>query len=533
MEIIFQKNFDLEIKQKKRISRNNIRDVISSPISSSTIKIDDLEIHIYLGKFSSVPQIRYLLICARFINGKEIIDEAYKLLPEIIENTLSTEPIVVLQEFASRFGFQIRIGNILNKFIYQEIIPFEPNSDNKDLFKLMVQSGEAFESSQYIKIVDDKNGRFVKCALMFCINLQKYNIWLSEAKELNLDSDPDLFSCEIAQPLKGYCTIRDILQSIGTIEININYSQLMQSQKGIFFRLVSRLYNFELGFENDLFYFERCNDRLELPFDSTVNQNGDISFYAMWNPNKLSMLILEKSVEGKKLNKNDFQVIQGIIDKKIVSKNTVTTTPPYSLINKIRKQDILPEVAYETENDFDLVVTSLLQSIEDKVKTIGLFHSFWNITYDGLKIINRLPKHEIEIHPLILGLLNDQALAKNLAITREYPIGGGNLDFLVTGQLKNYENVHACIEFKNAHSQDLEAGLAKQLPAYMRSKGCDYGLYGVLYFRGQYFNGPEEFKNINELVLHLENIRTKNGLVNIRILIIDVSNAISPSRLKI
>ena len=173
----------------------------------------------------------------------------------------------------------------------------------------------------------------------------------------------------------------------------------------------------------------------------------------------------------------------------------------------------------------------MLQTIEDKIKTIGGLDPFWNIIYDGLRIVDRKPKHETEIHPTIHFLLFDQALAKNVLIIPEYSIAGGNLDFLITGNLKSGDRANVCVEFKLAHSKDIADGLIKQLPAYMRAKGYDFGLYCVLYFKGPNFSGPEEFSSIIDMEIYLNNLKNQGGFENIRLFTIDVSQIIPPSRL--
>ena len=176
-------------------------------------------------------------------------------------------------------------------------------------------------------------------------------------------------------------------------------------------------------------------------------------------------------------------------------------------------------------------MTDAIQSIEDKVATLGLQNPFWNITYKGARITSRQPKRETDIHPTIHGLLFDVALAKNLEIVPEYPVAGGRLDFLMSGVLKTGKIVSVCVEFKLAHSgSDLLHGLLKQLPAYMQAKGSDYGIYCVMFFKGQYFDQPVEYdKSSLQFLLHKERIVA--GHTNIRELILDFSYTKPPSGL--
>src|SRR5262249_24424935 len=103
-----------------------------------------------------------------------------------------------------------------------------------------------------------------------------------------------------------------------------------------------------------------------------------------------------------------------------------------------------------------------------------------------------------------------------IEVTPEYTVSGGRLDFLFTGLLADNQRVYACVEFKHAHSRDLLHGLTHQLPAYMRGKGCDFGLYCVLYFRGGDFAAPAQY-SADALQLHLVNSAEAAGIFNVDI----------------
>jgi hypothetical protein len=110
--------------------------------------------------------------------------------------------------------------------------------------------------------------------------------------------------------------------------------------------------------------------------------------------------------------------------------------------------------------------------------------------------------------------------AKNLEITPEFPIAGGRLDFLISGVLSTGKIISACVEFKHAHSNDLLRGLLKQLPAYTQAKGSDYGIYGVLFFKGPYFPEPSGYDK-HSLEFFLRGEQLAAGYGNIRELILD------------
>ena len=102
---------------------------------------------------------------------------------------------------------------------------------------------------------------------------------------------------------------------------------------------------------------------------------------------------------------------------------------------------------------------------------------------------------------------------------------------MISGHLKSGENVNVCVEFKHAHNTDLKDGLLKQLPAYMRVKGCNFGLYCVMWFKDSNFTKPKKYDDITGLDLFLDRLANSAGFSNIRTLIFDFAHPTPPSQL--
>jgi len=320
---------------------------------------------------------------------------------------------------------------------------------------------------------------------------------------------------EIAPQIRGRITSRDLIKAEGTILLVVNGSQIGGHTSGILFRLVSESYYFEAGFTGTQFYIARNHDKLEMNLQSTYKPTCWLRAFATWSPTELSL---------------DYGLINAeeIGCRKKVLKTSITF-PPNSLINWARTESIAPVTTYGSVEIFNEVVTSSMQSIQDKVSSISLCNPFWDISYDGPKIVSKSPKRETDIHPTIHALLFDIALAKNLQIAPEYPVAGGRLDFLVSGVLDAGQIANVCIEFKHAHSKDLLHGLLRQLPDYMRAKGCNFGLYCVMYFKGEDFEEPKD-NDYNQLEVVLNGEKISAGLSNIRIIILDFSHKKTPSK---
>jgi len=351
---------------------------------------------------------------------------------------------------------------------------------------------------------------------------------------------------DIPACLKGKITPRDVIAASGAFmwKTDASYitSQLV-GETGYFFKVVSLNYSLEVGSNkrlhgfyknqpvyNQFFYIARNDQWLEQvifgPFKLLAV--GDVYLFAMWEPSQLSLLFLDKFDQREIAESSDGTEI----DKKRRILKTPPTIPPYSLVDWARKEAIAPVITYDSLFHFYEEVVSSLQSIPDKVRTIGMYNSFWDITYKGSKIVSRQPKRETDVLPTIHGLLFDIAIAKNFQISPEHQIAGGRLDFLLSGSLKTGETANVCVEFKHAHSPHLVDGLVKQLPAYMKAKGGDFGVYCVLYFKGPHFSKPHEYDDAGQLILSLIDRVSLAGLSGVvRILTFDFSHPRPPSEI--
>jgi hypothetical protein len=155
-----------------------------------------------------------------------------------------------------------------------------------------------------------------------------------------------------------------------------------------------------------------------------------------------------------------------------------------------RRQSLLPAEQFESESEFLLRIHSGLDLLQDKIDEMANINAFWDIRYEGNRIVERTPKKEVDLHPVIQALLSDYMFLSSIEVYSEYQTGVGNLDFLFTGIVKDKGIAKLCAEFKSAHSADLVKGLEYQLPTYMRNKKVEHGTYCVLDFRGEWFDKP-------------------------------------------
>jgi hypothetical protein len=509
------------------IREEYVRQAIRSPDALTEAKQDDLDWMFFGKKRIRGKEELYLIVCVGHEGGDYVVYSAFPVRPDLVAETGSLDPLVLLQGLAQRFGLSIRIGSLLGKFIMQATVPVMTDDPAK-LVEIRNPLNHSFAQAMCVRIRQTGDGKLLAdIALAYCIDVNTYTAWLKG--EQWIEPSEDNVVVEIAPQIKGLATARDLITPNGTLEFESRYSEMGGTKTGFLLKLTTRSYHLEIGFTSTHFYIIRNRHKLEWLLKPVFEPHGDAMCFAIWSPTELRLLILDEGFRERAAGLTREQHIQ-MIGQHARSLLTPATLPPNSLLQWARERAIAPSTKYESAQQFYGVVVESLQSIQDKIDSLGLIQPFWDITYDGHRIASRSPKRETDIHPTLHGLVFDIAIAKNLLVTPEHPIGGGKLDFLVTGLLTNGRPVPVCIEFKHAHSDDRINGLLKQLPAYMRSKGSEFGVYCVMYFRGEHFSEPKDL-SVTDLELELAVHQREAGLGNIRILTLDMSHQASPSKL--
>lgn len=528
MRISFTELYEQNCQDQFHISREQVRQTVTSPDAHQIMKLDELELGFFIKRITRPDGDFFVLVCAHRSGDDWLIELGFKLLPEIVTGLGTLEPLIVLQQFAQRFGLGVRIGHQFNRFIFREEIPLEQQAtDPTALVQIVNPSNHSFIQSVLVRIDNQGGTPIARCAIAYAIDTDQYIAWLTGKKAVAE------VIVEIAPQIRGHATPRDLIVSTGTITFISNYREIGNDKTGFLFKVRSQDYYLEVGFAGTHFYIARNQQRLEYPIVPVFRPTGGVFCAAIWEPVQLSLIMLDESYEEATaelpLCYPEAEKIAEVGRRKMTLQ-TPPTLPPNSLLAWARKEAITPATTYASAEEFYEAVTASLQAIEDKVATLDLHNPFWDITYAGSSVLARHPKRETDIHPTIHSLLFDIAIAKNFEIVPEYPIAGGRLDFLITGFLTNGQHASVCVEFKHAHSDDLVGGLVKQLPAYMHAKGCNYGLYCVMYFRGNYFTEPKDYDAL-QLAMLLHGHTMSSGLLNVRVIVLDFSHSKPPSKL--
>ena len=323
--------------------------------------------------------------------------------------------------------------------------------------------------------------------------------------------------------LQGKWNEKDVISSYGHALMIIE--SIPKGQKypdGTFILVEDTGYSLEIGIANNAFFIKRNLDIISYPLEQ-INNNVPHTCLAVWNPEKIQCSITDDIIYS-----SADAAINPNIKKNYKSINTKTTIPPFSLIDYCRKKIGQNKITYDNKAEFFSTMILLFQNIQDTIDFSNSRDAFWEIV-KGRENKTRKPRLEVKNQNLIHGLLHNLKVVKNFELIAGPNSGGGELDFLLIGDLKSGKKTKVCVEFKNAHSTKLEHGLLKQLPEYMKQNGTDLGIYMIFNFKDDEFLNPQ--KSENELDFELSRKVINAGFDKIRILFTNFGKTPPTSRI--
>ncbi len=163
-----------------QINAEQVKQTILTPDTQKMLEIWDLRLGFFLKRFTQQFDEFYILACC-FKDGEDWrVDNAFKILPELLEGAKIPDPFILLQQFVQRFGLFVRIGDQLNKFIMKEEIAIEGSSPYPQrMFGFLNPMNHALTQFCYIMPTEDQDGKkIIKFALVFVIDIDEYSSWL-------------------------------------------------------------------------------------------------------------------------------------------------------------------------------------------------------------------------------------------------------------------------------------------------------------------------------------------------------------------
>ncbi len=179
MATVYTELFQKECENRFGITRDLVRDAIAQPDKEQRLASQGLTLILYSKKIQGVED--YIVISTHVQAQDLMVDLAFRLKRELIEEAKTTLPFSLLQALAIQFGLPIKIGDRESKFFYNEVIP-TVSGNIKRVLRISNPFDRPLISCMWIRMLHNNMGFLAQCALVFCIDLQAYTSWL-EGKE--------------------------------------------------------------------------------------------------------------------------------------------------------------------------------------------------------------------------------------------------------------------------------------------------------------------------------------------------------------
>ena len=176
MATVYTELFQKECEGRFGITRDAVRDAIAQPDKEQRLMTQGLTLILYNKQFAGSD---YLVVNTHVQGQDLMVDLAFRLKKELVDEAKTTLPFPLMQALALRFGLVVKVGERESKFIYNEVIPV-PSRDIKQAMCISNPDNHPLVSSIWMRMLQNDLGHLAQCALVFCIDLQAYGEWLAE-----------------------------------------------------------------------------------------------------------------------------------------------------------------------------------------------------------------------------------------------------------------------------------------------------------------------------------------------------------------
>lgn len=175
MATVYTELFQKECEGRFGITRDAVRDTIVQPDKEQRLTTQGLTLILYSKQFAGSD---YLVVNTHVQGQDLMVDLAFRLKKELVDEAKTTLPFPLMQALALRFGLVVKVGDRESKFIYNEVIPV-PSKDIKQAMRIGNPDNHSLVSSIWMRMLQNDLGHLAQCALVFCIDSQAYGEWLA------------------------------------------------------------------------------------------------------------------------------------------------------------------------------------------------------------------------------------------------------------------------------------------------------------------------------------------------------------------
>jgi hypothetical protein len=174
--------YDLYLAPYK-ITREQVIDTINNSDITKTIRQGGYTLALSLKRYDRY----YILVDGRPKDSSILVSSAYKFHEDLIRDLPPDNPLGILEQFAKKVGFELRIGDERSKFIHATEIRLPKANPTDDFGRIMEENVSIFfdenhnDPTKPVSVGDmlmrprDMGGLlYVDVALAYCISTSKY-----------------------------------------------------------------------------------------------------------------------------------------------------------------------------------------------------------------------------------------------------------------------------------------------------------------------------------------------------------------------
>ena len=176
-EIIFGELFKNECS-KFNVLEKEVIETIKGPDEIKRINLDSNHQLLFYLKKLSVGY--YLLVDCQLRENQNVVQYAYKIYPDFMEQINSNDPMIVLEQFANKFGLEIQIGGFVEKFIAGDSFPVGIGQQPQNIVNISNPQNHSFLQSMMMRVRNEGQFQILDVSLAYCIDTTEYQKYLSE-----------------------------------------------------------------------------------------------------------------------------------------------------------------------------------------------------------------------------------------------------------------------------------------------------------------------------------------------------------------
>lgn len=318
-------------------------------------------------------------------------------------------------------------------------------------------------------------------------------------------------------------TKEDLIRSGSRIVWQDHIERLIK-QEGVYWLIaLDREFVFDLATRDGMIYLIRnykSNDHNSVFINLNYLPKGPCIIQVAWDMNFIELII--------SLNENNKWK-----DYKS-RKDTEHYNTPIELIKWIDKECMVQIKEYPSEEDFRSRLLEIIKGIQRYIDTYSNLNEFWTFSDTNEKKLKYSPKEDKEIHYSIINIISDQLKAANINYSSEYEPQTDYFKIIFSSRVVDIGASTIVMVITKAHSRDLTYEITNKLPSYMKSYKSKFGIFLVLWFKGERFNRPS-YDSVSSMELHIRgslNMSNRNKIDhnNISEIVLDLTGEMKPFR---